>query len=258
MASTTYVDNFTITDIVNETRDDSDATDTFSVQYTSNEGAGTMNEDLYAPTAVATHTIPTAIRAMRTGAILSDGYSQKSLYELMLQIQINWDTAMASLDDSGGVAATTFVSTASISTGLAVPLSGTYNATFMATTIGKTLGLERSSAIGLNPNGMGAREIAIFCQALTTQIATATALMDADATLSDINYGLTATTVPINMYFTAKTGWCPPLATTDAFDITNPASKIKTTGIHQEALVDYLNTAIRHINALWAKLDADI
>jgi hypothetical protein len=245
MAST-YVDNFHFTDTVN-------TQSVAATQYNSNEGAGTLNEGNYKATSSTTHTIPTALRAIATGAILDDGYSQKSLYELFLKIQTCWDTAMASLDDSGGVAATTFVSTANICAGLAEPLSGKYHSSFMATTMGKALGLEFAGYTGINPNGMSTRDIAIFCQAIVNRMAVCNAILDADATITDTNYAST-----LNITFSAKTGWIPPLATTTAFDITNPASKIKTTGIDQEALVDFLNTVVTNLNALWVKLDADI
>ena len=259
MAST-YVNNFTLIDTIN-------AQSVADTQYNSNEGVGSINEDLYAPTATTTHTIPTAIRSFVTGALLDDGIGQKSLYELLLMIQINWDTAMASLDDSGGVAATTFVSTAAIGGGLALPLSANYNSAFTESATGLGLGLEGNTKIGLNKNGIGTRELAIFCQAIATQFAVATALLDADATITDTNYAST-----LNILFTPKTGWAPPLTTTtrlictEAFSIIdlndtkrpNPASRITVNGVEQEALIDFLNTAVTNINALWVKLDTDI
>lgn len=224
MAST-YVDNFTITDTIN-------AQSVAATQYNSNEGAGTINKDLYMPTALATHTIPAGIRAIATGALLDDGFSQKSLYELLLQIYVNWNVAMASLDDSSGVATTTFEAGCAFGTINENGLSSTY---------------------GITPNGIGTAELATFLQAIATKFAACTALLDADATLTDTDYAST-----LDITFSAKTGWIPPLATTTAFDITLPGSKIKTTGIEQEALIDFLNTAVTNINALWVKLDADI
>lgn len=224
MAST-YVDNFTIVDIVNTQA-------TTSTQYNSNEGGATLNKDLYAPTSTATHTIPAGVIGLPLGAILDDGYSQKSLYELLLKIQINWDSAMASLDDSGGVDTATFESGCAF---------GTIGENVLGTTY------------GLTPQGVSVEKVANFCQDLATKIAACTALLDADATLDDTDYADTC-----DITFTANTGWMPPLATTDAFDITTAASKIKKTGIYAGALTDFLNTAITNINALWVKLDADI
>jgi hypothetical protein len=244
MAST-YVDNFTLTDTVN-------TQSVSATQYNSNEGgAGGLTPDSYAPTSSTTHTIPTALRSMATGALLDDGYSQKSLYELLLMIQVNWDTAMASLDDSSGVDGTTFVSTANIGEGLAAPLSGNYHSAFSTSTIGKKLGLEFDSRIGIFPNGIGTRELAIFCQAIATQLAVCTALCDADSTLTDEDYAST-----LDITFTSKTGTAEALGV--AFDITNPCSFIQPKGIKQEALIDFLNTVVTNINALWVKLDADI
>lgn len=214
MAST-YVDNFTITDTIN------------SGTYTQDGAPGVVDKDTYKATGATTHTIPTAIRAFATGAILDDGYSQKSLYELLLMIQVNWDTAMMSLDDSSGVNTATFEAGCALGS-----LAGTYN---------------------IHPNGIGTSELATYLQAIATKFAACTALLDADSTLDDEDYAST-----LNITFSAKTGQIPPLATSTAFDITSPASFIKTTGIKQEALVDYLNTVVTNINALWVKLDADI
>lgn len=224
MAST-YVDNFTITDAIN-TQSPS------ATQYNSNESIGTINKDLYMPTALATHTIPSGLISLPTGAILDDGYSQKALYELLLKIYVNWNVAMASLDDSSGVATTTYEAGCAFGTINENGLDATY---------------------GISPNGIGTAQLATFLQAIATKFAACTALLDADATLTDRDYAST-----LDITFSAKTGWIPPLATTTAFDITLPGSKIKTTGIEQEALVDFLNTAVTNINALWVKLDADI
>lgn len=224
MAST-YVDNFTITDTIN-------AQAPSGTQYNSNESSGTINKDLYQPTALTTHTIPSGLIGLPTGAILDDGYSQKALYELLLKIQVNWDVAMASLDDSSGVNTATFEASCAF---------GTINENVLGTTY------------GITPNGIGTAELATFLQTLATKFAACTALLDADSTLTDEDYAST-----LDFTFSAKTGWIPPLSTSTAFDITAAGSKIKTTGIDQEALVDFLNTAVTNINALWAKLDADI
>lgn len=239
--ATTYVTNFTITDTINTQAP-------ASTQYNSNESNSVLGKDSYLPTSTTTHTIPTALITMPTGAILDDGFSQKALYELLLKIVVNWDCAMASLDDSGGVAATTFVSTAAITN-----LDGCYSTAFAGSATGISLGINQDKRINIDPNGMSTRDLAILCQAITTQLAVATALCDADATLSDTDYAST-----LDILFTAKTGWIPPLALTDAFSIQSPASKIQTKGIMTEALVDFLNTVVTNYNALWTKLDADI
>lgn len=221
----TYKDNYSFTDTI-------DTQSVSTTQYNSNEGAGVFNKDNYIPTSITTHTIPASVKSFATGAILFDGYSQKSLYELLLQILVNWNNAMSSLDDDGGVDTTTFFSGCGFGTLGEDVLGGTYN---------------------ISPNGIGTAELATFLQAIVTKFAACTALLDADGTLTDENYAST-----LDITFSAKTGWVPPLTTTTAFDITNPASKIKKTGIDQEALVDFLNTVITNMNALWAKLDADI
>ena len=214
MAST-YVDNFTLTDTIN------------SSSYTSNAAAGTINLDNYAATGASTHTIPAAFTNYVGGAIMDDGVSQKSLYEQFLEIQIKWDTAMMSLDDSSGVATTTYEAGCAIGA-----LAGTYN---------------------IHPNGMGTKEIATFVQAVATKFAACTALLDADATLSDTNYAST-----LDIDFTTITGGNSLNSSATPFDITAAESYIKTTGIKQGALVSFLNTAVTNINALWVKLDADI
>lgn len=241
--ATTYVDNFTIVDTIN-------AQVTTATQYNSNEGSAVIDLDKYAATGTSTHTIPSASTSNTfwTGAILDDGYSQKSLFELLLKIQVNWDTAMASLDDSGGVAKTDYEALAGIG-----PLGGDYKSSFATSAIGLALGLGHKATVNISSRGTGVKEVAIFCQALATQFAACTANLDADGTLTDTNYAST-----LDIDFTAKTGWVPPLATTTPFDITNPASKIKTKAIDQGALVDFLNSAVTKINALWVKLDGDV
>ena len=215
MGYTSYTTNYTILDVVN------------SDSYHSNESAGTINPDNYAPTSSTVHGIPSGIISMPTGAIMNDGFSQKSLYEILLKIQVNWDNAMSALDDDPGVNTTTYYSGCALGS-----LAGTYN---------------------IHPNGIGTKELATFLQAVATKFAACTDLLDADSTLTDDDYGTT-----YDIMTTAITGWIPPLTTSTAFDITSPASKIKTTGIDNAALVDFLNTAITNINALWVKLDADI
>jgi hypothetical protein len=219
MAST-YVDNFTIVDAIN------------SGTYYAKDGNGVIDKDSYKATAAATHTIPSALIGIPTGAITDDGLNQKALYELLLKIQVNWDTAMCSLDDSSGVATTTYEAGCAF---------GTQHENILGTTY------------KITPQGMSTEALATFCGALATKFAACTALLDADATITDTDYAST-----LDITFSAKTGWIPPLATTDAFSITSAASKIKKTGIYQEALVDFLNTAVTNINALWVKLDADI
>lgn len=217
MAST-YVDNFTILDTIN-------AQSPSATQYNLNETAGVINADSYMATGATTHTIPTALRSFPIGAILDDGYSQRSLYDLLLQIQVNWDTAMMSLDDSSGVDTTTYEAGAALGS-----LAGTYN---------------------IYPNGIGTDKLAVYLQAIATKFAACTALLDADGTITDTDYAST-----LDIKFTAKTGALSLLDV--AFDITANGSLIKTTGIDQGALVDFLNKAVTNINALWVKLDADI
>ena len=219
MAST-YVDNFTIVDAVN------------SDTYLAKDGIGVINKDSYKATSTTAHTIPTALTGLPTGAIKDGGVNQKALYELLLKMQVNWDTAMCSLDDSGGVDTTTFEAGCAF---------GTQHENILGTTY------------GIYPNGIGTAALATFLQAIATKFAACTALLDADATLTDTDYAST-----LDIVFTAKTGWIPPLSTTTAFDITLPASKIKTTGIDQAALVNFLNKSVTNINALWVKLDSDI
>jgi len=240
MAST-YVDNYTLVDTIS-------AQAVSSTQYNSNEGAAVLTTDSYAPTSSSVHTIPTALRSLATGALTDDGYSQKSLYELLLMISVNWDNAMKSLDDSGGVAKTDYEALAAIG-----PLDGDYTSAFATSSTGLALGLGQEAAVGLERQGIKDSKLAVFCQALATQIAACTANLDADATLNDTDYAST-----LDIDFSAKTGWVPPLTTSTAFDITSPASKIQTKGIDHGALIDFLNTVVTNINALWVKLDADI
>lgn len=157
MAST-YVDNFTLIDVVN-------AQSVSATQYNSNEGGGTLNPDLYQRTGATTYTIPATLISITTGALLNDGMSQKSLYEVLLKLQVNWDTAMLALDNSSGVAATTFTATAALGS-----LAGTYN---------------------IHPNGIGIDKLAVFLQAIATKFAVCTALCDADSTLTDTDYAST-------------------------------------------------------------------
>ncbi len=238
MAST-FVDNYTLVDSIN------------SDTHHSNQGDATLTIDSYTPTSASVHTIPTALRDLSSGALKDDGFSQKALYELFLMINVNWDNAMKQLDDSS-LGYTNYEDSCSIGA-LNADYLATDATTFGATATALTLmpGLDRR--INLSPEGMGTREIAIFCQAIATSFAACTANADADGTLDDTDYAST-----LDIDFTAKTGWVPPLATTTAFDVTSSASKIKTTGIDQGALIDFLNTVVTQTNLLWVKLDADI
>lgn len=231
MAST-YVDNFTLLDEIN-------AQSVAATQYNLTEG-GSINKDSYLPTSATTHTIPTALRSLPYGAILDDGLTQKSLYELLLQIRVNWDAAMCSLDDSSGVATTTYEAGCAF---------GSQSENILGTTY------------GIYPNGISTDKLARFFQKIVDNIAACNALLDADATITDTDYAST-----LNITFSAKTGKIPPVTTTTAFNIwdlndtnqPNPASRITVKGIEQGALVDFLNTVVTNINALWVKLDADI
>jgi len=182
--STTYQDAYTITDTIN------------SATYTSNEASGTITEDSYSSS--VTHV---------GGAILDDGISQKSLYELLLMLQVDWDTAMAGLDAEIGVATTTYLADAALGS-----LSSTYN---------------------IHPNGIGIDKLAVYLQAIATQFAVCTALLDADADLTDTNYAST-------------------------LDPTMDTTLIKSTGARQGDIISYLNTIVTNTNALWVKIDADL
>ena len=177
------------------------------------------------------------------------------MYELMLMIQVNWDNAMAALDDDGGVAKTDYEALAAIG-----PINGVYDSSFSTATVGLKLGLFQNDKINLYPQGSGTRELAIFCQAIATQLAACNANLDADATLGDTDYAST-----LDIDFTDKTGNTVVLGTSAPFTIVhtdgngaNPSSYILPTGIKQGALVDFLNSTVTNLNALWVKLDADI
>lgn len=246
MAST-FVDSYTFLDTVNENIP-------ASTQYTSNEGDATLTVDSYIPTSSSNPIIPSALRLLSPGALLDDGLSQKALYELLLMISVNWDEAMKALDDES-LTKSDYEALAAIG-----PLDGDYTSAFTGSTIGLKVIGGQEAKVNISPEGISTRDLAVFLQAIATQFAACTANLDADGTLTDINYAST-----LDIDFTAKTGWFPPLASTDPFDISgqdatqsNPASKIKVTGIRKEALIDYLNTVITQMNLLWVKLDADI
>ena len=245
MSTTSYVTNYTLIDSVN-------AQLTTATQYNSNEGAATLTTDSYATTSSSVYGIPTALLDLNPGAILDDGFSQKALYELFLMIARNWDNAMIVLDDDAGVATTTYEANCAICS-VSGDIGSDYDSSFTATTVGlKAIGGQEAK-IGIHPSGMGTREIAIFCQAIATQFAACTALLDADGTLSDTNYAST-----LDLDFAAATGGISTTASATPIDITLAESYIKTTGIKHGALVSFLNSAITNINALWTKLDADI
>lgn len=252
--ATTFVDSYTFIDSVN-------AQDPAATQYNSNEGDGTLTTKLYTPSSAPV--IEAALRDLNPGAILSDGYSQKALYELLLMIQVNWDNAMAALDDDGGVGTTTYEAGCAIGS-----IDGDYDDSFATAAIGVELGVGQNKKINISPSGIGTRELAIFCQAIATQIAACTALLDADATLGDTDYAITtAASLGVrgktDIKFSELTASIPgnfgdfSIVHPDAVGV-NPLSKIKTTGIGQEALIDFLNTVVTNMNALWVKLDADI
>ncbi len=239
--ATTFVDSYTFVDSVNA-----------GPLYESNEGSATLTTDSYAPSSPPV--IQAALRDLNPGGILNKGYSQKALYELFLMIFVNWDNAMAALDDDGGVDSTDYESVAAI---------GSIGADYTAATIAAllTLGIPNVKKVNLSPEGMGTVEIAIACQAIASMMALGHANLDGDSTLGDTNYAST-----LDIDFSAKTGRIPPLGSAVPFDIahpdangsTNPTSRITTAGIDQVALVDFLNTVVTNMNALWVKLDADI
>jgi hypothetical protein len=242
MAATTFVDSYTLIDSVNA-----------GPLYESNEGSATLTTDSYSPSSAPV--IEAALRDLNPGGILDKGSSQKAIYELMLMIFVNWDNAMAALDDDGGVNKTDYESIAAIGSIGADYTSGTIAALM-------TLGIPNVKKVNLFPEGSGTPELAIACQAIASMLALATANLDLDSTLSNTNYAAT-----LDIDFDANTAWVPPIAATGVpFNIAgeftdgqdNPASKIKRNGIYRGALVDFLNTVVTNMNALWVKLDADI
>jgi len=250
MAST-FVDNYTLVDTIN-------AQLPSATQYNSNQGDAVLTTDSYAPTSDSVHTIPTALRLLATGALTDDGYSQKSLYEILLMINVNWDNAMKQLDDSS-------LGTSNYEISHAVgALDGDYSTdsatSFAASTTALDLGLGQERAVNIFPSGVGTRELAIMCQAIASSLASCNAMLDADSTITDTDYAST-----LDIDFTSKTAWIPPTGTAVPFNIThpdavgpNPISKIRDTGVGQEAIIDFLNSAVTNLNALWVKLDADI
>ena len=259
-----YVDNYTLVDTVNDT-----------LVYTQNQNSTkTITKDSYKPTGATTPTIPTDLRLIPAGAIKDTGIGQKALYELLLMIVTNWNCAMRSLDDKGAeVDKADYEELAAITNVAAGDFSGHYNSNCIEA-LG-TLGLNnqgegvadtaQNSGLGvkinIQPNGIPIPELAIMCQAIASCFALCTANLDADSALTDVNYAST-----LDIDFTAKTGHIPPLTTTTPFNIfheaadgsPNPSSRITTKGIEQGALVDFLNTVVTNMNALWVKLDADI
>jgi hypothetical protein len=220
-----FVDSYTLVDSIN-------AQSPSGPQYNTNIGTATLSPETYIPTGTTDPVILAALRLLNPGAITDDGYSQKALYELLLMIQVNWDNALAALDDNAGVGTTTYEAGSAFGTINENVLSANYD---------------------IEPNGMSTAALATFCQALATKIAEVTAKLDADGTITDTDYAAN-----IDIDFTVDTGYIPPLSTTTPFDITLPSSKIKTTGIGQGALVAFLQTAVTNLNALWVQLDADI
>ena len=261
MAST-YVDNYTLVDTVNTQSNQ-------ATQYNSQQGqlGTTLTKDSYVPDGDTTPTIAAGLRDIPAGAILNNGYGQKALYELLLMIVTNWNCAMRSLDDSGGVDKVDYEELAAITNLASGDFSGNYNSD--CTEALATLGLPLQDTtqisglgvkINISPNGIPTPELAIMCQAIASCIALGTANMDADGTLTDEDYS------DLDIDFTAKTGHVPPLTLTTPFNIfhaeangsPNPASRITMQGIEHGALVDFLNSVVTNMNAIWVQLDADI
>ncbi len=250
--ATTFVDSYTFIDSVN-------AQSPAATQYNSNEGDASLSPDSYTPASAPV--IEAALRDLNPGALLDDGYSQKALYELLLMIQVNWDNAMAALDDDAGVGTTTYEANCAIG-----PINGDYDDSFATDSAMLELGLSQDKRVNISPQGIGTKELAIFCQAIATQIAACTALLDADATLDDTDYAIDdagaaahGTIGYTDIKFSPVTSTLAAALDTYAdFDITATESKIKTTGIEQAALMEFLNTVVTNMNLLWVKLDADI
>lgn len=242
MAST-YQDAYTITDVINTQVDNT------SVQYTSDEATQTLRPSSYDSS--LTHI---------GGALINNGYSQKSLYEMCLMIQTDWDEAMIALDAEAGVGTTTYTADCSIAENTEnAGLDGAYSADVIASLL--TLGIPNVGKINLYPGGMATKDVAVFCQAVASMIAKCTALLDADASLTDIDYAITTAASHgvrglTDMKFSEITSALT--ANFDTFDITAKQSKIKMTGIDQAALMDFFNTLVVNLNALWVKIDADL
>ena len=249
-----YVDNYTLVDTIN-------ASGAGGLYHYNQNSVSTLTKDSYKPTSASNPLIPSALRLIPSGSILDKGISQKGLYELLLMIVVNWNNAMRSLDDKGvEVNKADYEAVAAISnyTTAEGSLGGDYSAACIAALL--TLGIQ-AKEINIHPNGIGIKELAILCQAIASCFALCTANLDADSALTDVNYAST-----LDIDFTAKTAFIPPLSTTTPFNIAdsradgspNPSSKITTKGIDQGALADFLNTVVTNMNLLWVKLDADI
>ena len=86
---------------------------------------------------------------------------------------------------------------------------------------------------GIFPNGIDQPDLVTLLTAIETKFEVVTALLDADATLTDTNYAA-------------------------LWDFDMDTTKIKSTGISQGAVVDYLNTVLTALNGVLVKLDADL
>jgi hypothetical protein len=259
MADSVYVDNYTLVDTVKN-----------STVYNRNQmDTKTLTKDSYVPDGATTPTIDSDLRLIPSGAVLDTGYSQKALFELLLMIVTNWNNAMRSLDDKGvEVNNADYEELAAITNVAQGDFGGKYNSDCTEALV--ALGLpnqNETSASGLGvkiniqPNGIPIPELAVMCQAIASCFALATANLDGDSALTDTNYAST-----LDIDFTTKTAYVPPLTTTTPFNIfhesangsPNPSSRITLNGIEQGALVDFLNTVVTNMNLLWVKLDADI
>jgi len=259
MAST-FVDNYTLVDTINTQLPS-------ATQYNSNEGDATLTTDSYAPTSDSVHTIPTALRSLATGALTDDGYSQKSLYELLLMINVNWDNAMKQLDDSS-------LGTSDYETSFAIgPLDGAYSVdsatSFGASTTALRLGLGQGvdatsstgAMVNIHPEGISTHDLAVWCEAMNSTMVACFAQCDTDSVLDTTTYNTLA------VGFTASTGNFDAIGASVAFTVLHPdtdkygphpGSYITTTGIKQGALISYLNSIVTNLNTFWTALDADI
>ncbi len=137
-----------------------------ATQYSSEEAKGTLGKASYASPGVFT-----------PGGLVNDGISQKNLYELLLQIHVNWDTAMINFDLDAGIDTATFAAGASIG--------------------------NLESIYGITPNGISQPDLVTYFTAIETAIAACTALLDGDATLTDEDY---ASSLDVTLDTTQITG----------------------------------------------------
>lgn len=119
--ATVYFDTYGVTDVID------------SASYTSNEN----------------------------GAIMQDGMSQKSLYDLLYSFQTKFDAALAAMDADSGIGTETYATNA---------LGGL------------------ASGYGIYPNGISQLGLVNFLSNVEAMFDAVVALLNADATLTDTNY----------------------------------------------------------------------